>query len=569
MFRSSHLTTLLSLGFLSTALSVPASAQRPCEDLSSLRLPDTTVTLAQRVSAGDFTPPAPNFGPNAAGALPGNGPAGRAPEGGRGASDAAAGRGGRGGGRGNPAAVLYAKLPAFCRVAAEIKPTTDSDIEIEVWMPASDWNGKLQSTGNGGWSGAIGNLAMGQALDRGYATAGTNTGHDGGSGSFALGHPEKLIDFGYRAVHLMTLEAKAIISAYYGRGPTLSYWNACSTGGRQGLREAQQFPNDYDGIIAGAPANYMTHLEAWTLWAPAAMNATPESAIPASKFAMIHQAVLVECDKLDGVKDGVIEHPRGCHFDPQTLLCKGEDANNCLTAAQVQTAQKLYEPATNPRTKAIIYPPFEPGSELGWTFFAGPNPPSVATDLFKYETFKNPNWDWHTFDFDKDVALADKVDDGILNTINPNLKAFFARGGKLIQYHGWADSLIAPGNSINYYESVVAKLGGVSKVDDDYRLFMVPGMGHCGGGEGATNFDMLTALEAWREHDEAPEKIIATKYVENNPAAGVEMTHPLCPYPQTAQYKGSGDANDAANFACAVRKEAQEIHSTKAGSSSP
>jgi feruloyl esterase len=437
-------------------------------------------------------------------------------------------------------------------VAAEIKPTTDSDIKIEVWMPVSGWNGKLQSTGNGGWSGAIGYAAMGQALARGYATTGTNTGHDGGSGSFALGHPEKLIDFGYRAVHLMTVQAKAIINAYYGRAPSLSYWNACSTGGRQGLREAQQFPTDYDGIIAGAPANYMTHLEAWTLWAPAAMNATSESAVPVAKFAVIHQAVLAKCDKLDGVKDGVLEDPRSCQFDPQALLCKGADANDCLTAAQVQTVTKIYSPATNPRTKALIYPAFQPGSELGWTFFVGPNAPGVATDLFKYETFKNPDWDWHTFDFDKDVALADKVDAGVLNTIDPNLKAFFAHGGKLIQYHGWADSLIAPENSINYYQSVVTRLGGAKKIDDDYRLFMVPGMGHCAGGDGATNFDMVTAMEQWREDKQAPEKVIATKYVQNDPANGVQMTHPLCPYPQTAQYTGSGDANDAANYVCAA-----------------
>lgn len=555
MTRSSVLACA-TLGLFLTALAHPASAQRSCEALSALKLPDTTVTLAQAVSAGDFAPPAPAAGLGAPADLPGRGPGGRGPA--EAAPQAAPGGRGEGalgrGGRGNPAAT-YATLPGFCRVAAEIKPTSDSDIKIEVWMPASDWNGKLQSTGNGGWSGAIGYTAMGQALARGYATAGTNTGHDGGSGSFALGHPEKLVDFGYRAVHLMTLEAKAIISAYYGRGPSLSYWNACSTGGRQGLREAQQFPNDYDGIIAGAPANYMTHLEAWTLWAPAAMNATPESAVPATKFGLIHQAVLGACDRLDGVKDGVIEDPRNCHFDPKTLLCKSGNASDCLTATQVQTVERIYEPATNPRTKATIYPPFEPGSELGWTFFAGPNPPSVATDLFKYETFKDPNWDWHTFDFDKDVALADKVDNGILNTLDPNLEPFFTRGGKLIQYHGWADSLIAPGNSINYYESVVEKLGGVSKIDGSYRLFMVPGMGHCGGGEGATNFDMLTALEAWREHDEVPERVIATKYVGNGPASGVAMTRPLCPYPQTAQYKGSGDTNDAANFVCAVPKK--------------
>jgi feruloyl esterase len=418
-------------------------------------------------------------------------------------------------------------------------------------MPTSGWNGKLQSTGNGGWSGAIGYAAMAQALARGYATTGTDTGHEGGSGSFALDHPEKLIDFGYRAVHLMTLEAKAVIAGYYGKGPELSYWNACSTGGRQGLREAQQFPTDYDGIIAGAPANYMTHLEAWTLWAPAAMNATPLSAIPSAKFAMIHKAVLDACDKLDGVADGVIEDPRSCHFDPKTLLCKGDDANDCLTAAQEQTLEKIYMPATNPRTKEIIYPPFEPGSETGWGFFAGPVPPSVATDLFKYETFKDANWDWHTFDFDKDMALADQVDGGTLNTLNPDLKPFFDHGGKLIQYHGWADSLIAPGNSINYYESVVAKMGGVKKIDGDYRLFMVPSMGHCGGGDGATNFDMLAALEEWREQKKAPDEIIASK---GTPGSGssLAMTHPLCPYPKTAQYKRTGNTSDAANYVCAV-----------------
>ena len=549
------------VALLFAALCTSVRAQQACENLASLKLPNTTVSVAETVAAGAFTPPAVIFPGGQGGALPGNGPVGRGAEapagapsqaapGGRGRDGATGGgRGGRGGGSG----AAYKNLPAFCRVAADIKPTDDSDIKVEVWMPASGWNGKLQSTGNGGWSGAIGYAAMGQAVERGYATTGTNAGHDGGSGSFALGHPEKLIDFGYRAVHLMTVQAKAIIAAYYGKAPSLSYWNACSTGGRQGLREAQQFPTDYDGIIAGAPANYMTHLEAWTLWAPAAMNATPGSMIPAAKFATIHKAVLDACDTIDGVKDGVIEDPRVCHFDPKTLLCRGADSNDCLTAAQVQTLTKIYMPATNPRTNEIIYPPFEPGSETGWGFFAGGNAPSVATDLFKYETFKDANWDWHTFDFDKDVALADKVDGGILNTLDPNLKLFFAHGGKLIQYHGWADSLIAPGNSVNYYESVATKLGGAKKIDADYRLFMVPGMGHCGGGDAATNFDMLTALEQWREQNKAPDQIVATKYAQGaNPASGVAMTHPLCPYPQTAKYKGTGDTNDVSNFVCAV-----------------
>jgi feruloyl esterase len=533
-----RVTGFFCLALFWTALPGIVNAQQSCESLATLKLPDTTVTLAQSVSPGDFRPPTANAA--AAGALPGATPGGRGPGGAPPATP---------GGRG---AAAFLNLPAFCRVAAEIKPTADSDIKIEVWLPASGWNGKFQATGNGGWSGAIGYPAMGQALARGYATTGTDTGHEGGSASFALGHPEKLADFGYRAVHLMTVQAKAIIAAYYGRGPQFSYWFACSTGGRQGLREAQQFPTDYDGIIAGAPANYMTHLEAWTLWAPAAMNATPESAIPSAKFPTIHQAVLAACDSLDGLKDGLLEDPRTCHFEPKTLLCKGEDANNCLTAAQVQTAEKIYSPATNPRTKEVIYPAFQPGSELGWTFFAGPNAPSVATDLFKYETFKDANWDWHTFNFDSDMALADKVDGGLLNTLNPDLSPFFTHGGKLIQYHGWSDTLIAPENSINYYTSVASKLGGAKKIDEDYRLFMVPGMGHCAGGEGPTNFDMVTALEQWREQGKAPEKIVASKYVDNDPAKGAAMTRPLCPYPQPSQYKGSGDTNDAANFVCAV-----------------
>ena len=259
---------------------------------------------------------------------------------------------------------MFRDLPAFCRVAATLAPTSDSDIKIEVWLPLSGWNGRLQAVGNGGWSGSIAYPGLASGIRQGYATASTDTGHSGSSGEFVQGHPEKLIDFGYRAVHEMTVTAKAIITAFNGSGPKLSYWNGCSSGGKQGLKEAQRYPADYDGIVAGAPANNWTHLEVGSLWVAQAVHKDEASFIPQAKFALIHKAVLDACDALDGVKDGVLEDPTRCHFDPQALKCAGEDAPTCLTAAQVEAARKIYAPATNPRTGKEIYPGLEPGSEM-------------------------------------------------------------------------------------------------------------------------------------------------------------------------------------------------------------
>jgi feruloyl esterase len=270
----------------------------------------------------------------------------------------------------------------------------------------------------------------------------------------------------------------------------------------------------------------------------------PATHIPESKYPLIHKAVMDACDALDGVKDGIIEDPTRCHFDPGTLLCKGADTSACLTAPQVEAARKIYGGAHNPRTGQQIFPGMSPGSEMGWRPLAGgPEPFQIPVEYFKYVLFKNPNWDWKTLNFDSDVALADKTDPGRLNSINPDLKAFFAHGGKLIQYHGWNDQLIAPLNSVNYYKSVQDKLGNTS---GNYRLFMVPGMGHCGGGDGANTFDMVTVIEQWVEQNKAPDQIIA----ERRAGGTVERTHPLCPYPETAHYKGSGNPDDAANFMC-------------------
>jgi feruloyl esterase len=443
-------------------------------------------------------------------------------------------------------------LPAFCRVAGEIRPTKDSDIKFEVWMPTSDWNGKFMGIGNGGWSGEIWYPFMGVGLRRGYATASTDTGHEGNfdDGSFALGHPEKVIDFGYRAVHEMTVKAKAVIAAYYGDAPKHSYWNGCSSGGKQGLKEAQSFPSDYDGVIAGAPANYWTHLSASGVWIAQATLKDTASYIPKEKYLVIHNAVLAACDALDGVKDGVLEDPTRCRFNPKVLQCKNTDGLDCLTAAQVEAARKIYAGPKNPRTGEQIFPGLELGSERGWGFFAGGPQPLIVTSHFKYLVFKNPSWDFRSLNFDGDVALADKLDSGLITATDPNLKEFFAQGGKLFLYHGWIDSLIAPRNTINYFNSVLATIGGSEKVQNSIRLFMAPGMDHCFGGDGPFDFDTISALEQWVEKGKAPDRIVAAHFPPDTGSAKPDRTRPLCPYPQIAKYKGSGSTDDASNFVC-------------------
>lgn len=493
------------------ALSASPLLAATCESLASLKLPNATITLANTVAAGSFAPPTPG----------GSGMAGRA------------------------AFTQFENLPSFCRVTATLTPTGDSDIKIEVWMPVSGWNGKLESVGNGGWAGTISYPALALALTDGYATASTDTGHVGANARFALGHPEKLLDFGYRAVHEMTVTAKAIIEAFYRQGPTRSYWNGCSTGGRQGLAEAQLYPADYNGISAGAPANYMTHLQAWSLWVARVVHKDEASYIPPEKYPLIHKAVLDACDALDGLKDGLIGDPRLCHFDPKVLTCKGEDAPSCLTAAQVETTRRLYSPLKDPRTGEQIFPGFEPGSELLWGGLAGPQPFAISLDFFRYVVFKSLDWDFHALNFDSDVALADKQDHRVLNDIDPNLKEFFGRGGKLLMYHGWSDQLIAPLNTVNYYKSVVKSVGA-EKSANSVRLFMFPGMAHCGGGEGPNRFDTIGTLAQWVERGEVPDRMMASHFTNGV----MDRTRPLCPYPQVAAYKGSGSTDDAANFVC-------------------
>jgi feruloyl esterase len=437
-------------------------------------------------------------------------------------------------------------LPALCRVAATLRPSNDSDIKVEVWLPLTGWNGKYQAVGNGGWSGSINTRAMGQAVKRGYAASSTDTGHEGRSASFALGHPEKLIDYAYRSEHEMAVVSKKIIEAFYGKRPRLSYWNGCSAGGKQALKEAQRYPGDFDGIIAGAPAANWTGRAGQSVWAAQAVHKDEASYIPPQKYPLIHDAVLAACDAMDGVKDGVLEDPTRCKFDPKALVCKDGASANCLTPEQVEAARKIYGPSINPRTKQPVYRGLERGSELGWQRWSGPKPLSIGTDYFKYVVFEDSNWDFMTLNFDTDIARAEKLDGNRINALDPDLRPFFAHGGKLIQYHGWNDPQIAPGNSEDYYRSVLKFFGDADKVRESYRLFMVPGMGHCSGGDGTSTFDMLAALEQWVEEKKPPQSIPAAR-VKNGKT---DRTRPLCPYPQTAHYKGAGSSDDAANFVC-------------------
>ena len=507
-----HIKQLILSGILllTVASSVWAAS---CESLSSISLPNTKITLAQSVAPGKFVlpdrpwpknPPAVNFD--------------------------------------------YASLPAFCRVAAEARPTSDSHIKFEVWMPSSGWNGRFQGTGNGIWSGEVWYAPLASALLRGYATANTDTGHEGAvdDGSFALDHPEKVIDFGYRAVHEMTVQAKAIVTAYYGRAPRYSYWNSCSSGGKQGLKEAQQFPMDYDGIAAGAPGNYWTHLVASLIPIGDATHADSVHYIPPGKHQLLHKAVLAACDSADGIRDGILNDPLKCAFDPNQLLCKGTGDSDCLTASEAKAAAGIYS-GLKTRTGRQLYPGLERGSELGWAFIANMRIPGV--EHFRYLTFRNPAWDYRTFNVERDLARADEVDHHTINAIDPNLTPFFRHGGKLLLYHGWNDPALAPRNTIDYYNSVRSFVGNEA-ADKSMRLYMVPGMGHCGGGEGPSQFDKLTPLAAWVESGRPPERIIAS----HRQGSATDRTRPLCPFPQLATYTGNGSTDDEVNFVCSAAK---------------
>ena len=487
-------------------MAAAALMQQPpaCAALKTLSVPTVTITAAEFVAAGSAAP-----------------------------------------GRGRGAA--SEPLPAYCRVAATLTPSPDSHIEMELWLPAEGWNGKFLALGNGAWAGNISLDAMAAPLRRGYATASNDTGHKGGSASFAVGHPEKLVDFAYRSMHEMAVQSKAIIRAFYGRTPQLSYYQGCSTGGRQGMMEAQRYPEDFDAIIAGAPVYNMVHLNVSQVGLQVEMLKNPDRLVPDAKKAMFANAVVSACDEKDGVKDGIINDPRSCKFDPAVLACKAGDAPDCLTAAQVENARSAWA-AVKTKSGELVYPGRSPGFESGWRI---PTPGTALNPLFadmpRFIGRQDANWDPMTFELEKDLALALK-NAGYVEANDPDLKKFKARGGKLLLYHGWADPGPAPENTVNYYEAVTKKLGG--KQDDWMRLFLMPGVGHCGGGAGPDQADFLSALDRWREKGEAPAQITATRSAGRGGSGAAPMSRPLCPFPQVARYKGTGSSNDAANFSC-------------------
>lgn len=453
--------------------------------------------------------------------------------------------------------------PAHCEVTGVMTPTADSVIALEVWLPADGWNGKFLGVGNGGYAGSVSRGGLVEAVRNGYASASTDTGHTAKGGvdaSWALNHPEKVIDFGHRAIHLMTVRAKEIITAYYGSGPKKSYFTSCSNGGRQALMEAQRYPEDYDGIIAGAPANDWIHLMTAAAKNAVATLKNPASYFPAAKLPAIQAAALAACDKNDAVGDGVIENPGACRFDPAVLLCKGAESNTCLTAPQVDAVREIYAGLKDEKGRRV-YPGYAMSGEAengGWgAWITGPGREQSAlylfsTNFFKYMVYNDPNWDYKTFDVKKDLPAARKVAVH-LSATNPDLRKFAARGGKLILYHGWCDAAIPGQAVIDYYNSVVKKMGA-KQTASFVRLFMAPGVQHCGGGAGPNNFgqggapkgdpasNIAAALETWVEKGTAPERIVAARK---------DRTRPLCAYPATAKYKGTGSTDDAANFECA------------------
>jgi feruloyl esterase len=490
-----------------------ATQPLPCEEIVSLQVDDTDIASAETVAAGAFEQPPANF-----------------PQ--------------------FPAD--YSKLPAFCRVTGSIHPSPDSDIRFELWLPADGWNGRFLQTGNGGAAGSIFYFAMPEPLSRGYAVANTDTGHRGGGGDFswAAGHPEKLTDYQYRAVQELTRVGKAITEARYGRPPELSYFVGCSTGGRQGLKEAQRYPGDYDAIIAGAPANNWSPLMSLTLLIE--RNLGPHG-LDIGKLGLLKEAAIAACDARDGVTDRVIAEPGKCDFDPASTQCQGELTDQCLSSQDVAAAQRIYAGVVS-ESGDVLMPGTGPGSEPGWAFFASPNF-RIGSSFYRHVVMNDPGWNPATIDAHDALSLAEKVDGGAFSAMDPDLSGYIERGGKLLIYHGTTDGLIPYGSTVNYYESVVGRFGE-DATSDSVRLYLVPGMDHCAGGEGAYAIDWLTAMETWTERGKTPQALPAVHPAVMPGLAdaprGSPFTRPVCPYPQLARYTGSGDETDAANYQCGI-----------------
>jgi feruloyl esterase len=536
----------------SPLLAAPALAAGSCEDLSALKAAHVTITVAATVnSAADI---APNL--------------------------------------------AQSKLPVpFCRVGGFISPTKDSHIGFEVWLPpAASWNHKYEAVGNGGLSGALNYRAMVPGYSRGYATMTTDLGHESPQvedASWALGHPEKVIDYEYRGEHTSTLAAKQIVDAYYGVAPAHAYYAGCSAGGIQGMTELLRYPKDYDGYIFGDGTPDHLGQEMLAFWNTlVASLADPESALKPAQMLLVHKAVLQQCAGKDGgvASDPFLTDPSACKFEPKTLQCSaGQSTGECLTPKQVAIFEKVYQGPTDPRTHAVLFPGVTPGTELGWDrYFTGKTNPAgverpwagfLADMVYNDPTFLTQQ-KYLKFSFDKDYKLlrqtrvAGETLDASWNTRNRDVDAFAQAGGKVIHYHGWDDPNIPSMEAVKLFMSVVADQAkrhhmtseqALAETQKFYRLFMVPGMGHCSGGEGPSDFgqnasanasadpesDTLSALERWVEQGKAPEHFVASRVDAKTRV--VSMTRPVCAYPKKPIWNGVGDTNDARSFYCAVK----------------
>jgi len=427
-------------------------------------------------------------------------------------------------------------LPSFCRIEAVARPVPDSKIEFEVWIPAG-WNGKFEGVGNGGYVGAISYAAMGRALRNGYATASHNTGHVGDNLLFGLGHPEKVRDYAYRAVHVMTENAKLLIRAHTGRAADKSYFVGCSAGGHQALSEAQRYPEDYDGIVAASPANNrlrqtLGFIHGWR----ALHTENGWKIVSVAQLPLVTQAVVKACDARDGLADGIIEDPR---------KCGPVDLSGILTTSGANAVRQVWAGLKSPSTGQPIFSGWPMGSEdsgdQSWKAYLLEPVEPMRVGVFRYFLFGDPAWRWRNIDYDRDLKLAEQKLD-YMQAIDRDLSVFANRGGKLLMYTGWADPVVPPQDTINYYEAVTATMGE-TKTRAFSRLFLAPGMAHCGGGPGPNQIDSLSAIDQWVTKGVAPEQIIAKRGAR---------TRPLCAYPKVARYTGKGSIDEAANFVCVV-----------------
>ena len=516
-----------------------------CERLATLTLRNTTITLAEVVNAGAFTAPANPAGRGGGGSSALAGTIGSVPAVPGRVTANTAGLGlGYNGGRGIP---QFTALPAFCRVAATVTPSASSDIRMEAWLPIAGWNGRFRGTSPNGLGGVINYNAMAVALSEGFAVASTDTGHQGGDTAW-MQTPEKVTDFAGRAMHETTVVGKALTAAYYGSAAKYSYMLECGGGSAAALHEVQKYPADYNGVVVGGHAAHLTRQIFGQLWLWTATHANGALILPAAKLPVIHDAVLAKCDLLDGVKDGLLEDPTRCTFDPKEIECRSGDGPDCLTTPQVEAVRKIYAGPSNPRTGERVWSPLYRGSELDWIFFVdSASPIGIATSTMRDAILKNPAWDYRTtaIDYDRDVAAADRSDLARVNASNADISPYVRRGGKLILSGGWNNAFVPAGAVVDYYTRVERAIG-VRDTSRAVRLYMVPGMIECNGGPGTDTFDMLGVMRRWVENGRAPRDVIASR-VEHGT---IVRTRPLCPYPQVATYKGKGSTDDAANFAC-------------------